>query len=218
MDINYTKQELTEMVTKYKSKYGSKILWDTILNNVRYFQANRETILKDKQLQWHVFLYYLANIESTIGLYDYDSKGPFHRIFVMFGRAYLEEKEVINTEEGRQINLAWIDQLNKYFKSGDGKAGDIDLQDENGLTYDVKNDYVIFKKAHGADFILKYRSKDGYVELHKKPTRANEGSFVSMFTEARPLADIAISLGLDPLLFDKNSSEDDIKRYLGLID
>ena len=218
MVINYTQQELAETVAKYRAKYGDKILWDTILNNVRNFQADRENILKYRQLQWHGFLYYLASIESTIGLYDYKSKGTFHRIFVMFGRAYLEEKEVIVSKEGQQIKLEWIDPLNQYFKSGDGKPGDIDLQDENGITYDVKNDSVNFKKAHTADFILKYRSLDGYVELHQRPTAEKPATFVTMFTLGRPLATIASDLGLNPLLFNKHSSEEDIQRYLGLID
>ena len=38
--------------------------------------------------------------------------------------------------------LITLQNDNMYFKEGDGQKGDIDLQDVNGLTYDVKNDYV----------------------------------------------------------------------------
>ena len=97
------------------------------------------------------------------------------------------------------------------------QKGDIDLHDPNGITYDVKNDYINFDKAHTADFLLKYRSNDGVVELHHQPTVEESGSFVCVFAECRPLEKIAESLYLDPLLFDKQSSEKMIKEYLGLI-
>lgn len=218
INITYTPEELAAIVARYGAKYGSRVQWEVILQNVRTFVENRDQILTDSLVQWHGFLYYLSSIEKTIGLFNYESKGPFHRIFVMFGRAYLEEKEIIDSGAGREMRLHWIQDDNMYFKEGDGKKGDIDLQDVNGLTYDVKNDYVDFTKAHGADFLLKYRSSDGWVELHKKPAAEGLGSFVAPFAACRPLDKIAISRGLDPLLFNKGSSEEDIERYLGLID
>ena len=160
----------------------------------------------------------MSSIEKTIGLFGYTSKGSFHRIFVKFGRAYLEEKEIIDSAAGQEMRMHWIQNDNMYFKEGDGQKGDIDLQDVNGLTYDVKNDYVNFTKAHGADFLLKYRSLDGLVELHKKPAAEGLGSYVAPFAACRPLNKIVISRGLNPLLFDKDSSEEEIERYLGLID
>ena len=77
----------------------------------------------------------------------------------------MEEKEVINSKEGKDAGFSWIYDSSRYFKCGDGKKGDIDLHDPNGITYDVKNDYINFDKAHTADFLLKYRSYDGIVEL-----------------------------------------------------
>jgi hypothetical protein len=137
----------------------------------------------------------------------------------MFGRAYLEEKEVINSVEGKNTGLDWIYDSSRYFKCGDGKKGDIDLQDLNKLTYDVKNDYVNFEKAHAADFLLKYCSYNGQVELHKQPKTPNSGSFVCTFASCRPLAKIAQEdFTIDPILFNKHSSEEDIEKYLGLID
>lgn len=219
MAIQYTQTELEEVVARYKAKYGDRVSWEIILNNIRVFRDNREAILNTPKdcLAWHGFLYYLAWIESTIGLYGYTKKGTFHRIFVMFGRAYLEEKEVINSKEGKDAGFSWIYDSSRYFKCGDGKKGDIDLHDPNGITYDVKNDYINFDKAHTADFLLKYRSNDGVVELHHQPTVEEAGSFVCVFAECRPLEKIAESLYLDPLLFDKQSSEKMIKEYLGLI-
>ena len=215
----YTEQELKNMIEYYKQKYQNQIAWFTIFDNIRTFVKNRETILSNPQscLAWHGFLYYLAWIESTIGLYDYTSKGIFHRIFVKFGRAYLEEKEVCDLTAGTKTPLSWIFESSRYFKAGDGKLGDIDLQDGNGVTYDVKNDSINFKKAHTANFLLKYDSQSGYVELHQRPQLSNSGTYIGTLIKGRPLAEIAESLGLDPLLFDKHSTEEMIENYLGFI-
>lgn len=228
INITYTSEELAAIVAQYRVKYGSRIQWEVILQNVKTFVENRDQILTNSLVQWHGFLHYLSSIEKTIGLFGYASKGSFHRIFVKFGRAYLEEKEIIDSDAGQEMRMHWIQNDNMYFKEGDGQKGDIDLQDANGLTYDVKNDYinfydikndyVNFAKAHGADFLLKYRSLDGWVELHKKPAAEGLGSYVAAFAACRPLNKIAISRGLNPLLFDKDSSEEEIERYLGLID
>jgi hypothetical protein len=218
MTMTYTTQNLNRMIAAYKVKYRGKVLWDTIFENIKIFKQNQEAILADpkKCLQWHGFLQYLAEIESTIGLYGYESKGQFHRIFVNFGRAYLEEEEVQKSEKGKELNLKWISEDSKYFRVGDGKKGDIDLQDLNGLTYDVKNDYVNFEKAHGANFLLKYSSLYGTVELHKAPEDPTRGSFIETFDYCRPVADIAAARELDPLLFNKYSTEEKIRQYLGL--
>jgi hypothetical protein len=215
----YTEQELKNMIEYYKQKYQNQVAWTTIFDNIRTFVENRETILSNPQscLEWQGFLYYLAWIESTIGLYDYTSKGIFHRIFVMFGRAYLEEKEVCELTADTKNPLNWIFDESRYFKAGDGKPGDIDLQDGNRVTYDVKNDYINFKKAHTADFLLKYDSQSGCVELHQRPQLPNSGTYVSTLVIGRPLAKIAESLGLDPLLFNKHSTEEMIENYLGFI-
>ena len=220
MVITYTKQDLKKAIDSYRAKYGERVSWEVILNNIKVFKDNQEAILNTPNacLSWHGFLHYLAEIESTIGLYSYTSKGTFYRIFVMFGRAYLEEKETIESNKGKELQLEWIFESSKYFKKGDGKKGDIDLHDLNGLTYDVKNDYVNFEKAHDADFLLKYRSLDGIVELHTTPTNPAQGSFIKVFEQCRPVAELVISYGLDPLLFNKESSEEDIEKYLGLID
>jgi hypothetical protein len=217
--LTYTLQELEAAVNRYKTKYGDRILWERILTNVHYFVHHRDTVLSDPRmcLEWQGFLRYLAWIESTIGLYGYTSKGTFHRVFVMFGRAYLEEKEVCETTAGTDKALEWIFESSRYFKTGDGKPGDIDLQDVNGVTYDVKNDSINFEKAHTADFLLKYVSSSGSVELHQRPKNPVGGSYVCAFTQGRPLADIAQDLGLDPLLFNKYSTEEMIEDYLGFI-
>jgi hypothetical protein len=135
----------------------------------------------------------------------------------MFGRAYLEEKEVCELTADTKTPLNWIFDESRYFKAGDGKPGDIDLRDDNGVTYDVKNDSIDFKKAHTADFLLKYDSQSGCVELHQRPQLSNSGTYVSTLVIGRPLAKIAESLGLDPLLFNKHSTEEMIENYLGFI-
>ena len=84
------------------------------------------------------------------------------------------------------------------------------------VTYDVKNDYVNFEKAHNANFLLKYSSLYGTVELHKAPENPMCGSFVEIFDYCRPVAELAQSRELDPLLFDKQSTEEQIREYLGL--
>lgn len=218
INITYTPEELAVVTARYRAKYGPRIQWEVILQNVKTFIENRDQILTNSLVQWHGFLHYLSGIEKTIGLFGYASKGSFHRIFVKFGRAYLEEKEIIDSDAGKEMRMHWVQDDNMYFKEGDGKKGDIDLQDVNGLTYDVKNDYIDFTKAHGADSLLKYRSSDGWVELHKKPAAEGLGSYVAAFAACRPLNKIVISRGLNPLLFDKDSSEEEIERYLGLID
>lgn len=218
MIINYTQQDLDHMISIYAAKYKGKILWDTILTNIKTFKENQDIILADQEgcLQWHGFLHYLGYIESTIGLYGYTPKGKFHRIFVNFGRAYLEEEEVQQSNKGKKLNLKWIFEDSKYFRAGDGKKSDIDLKDLTGLTYDVKNDFVNFDKAHDANFLLKYRSLDGIVELHASSDNLMKGSFIETFDYCRPVAELAQSRGLAPLLFDKHSTEEQIREYLGL--
>lgn len=217
--LTYSLQELEATVNRYKTKYGDRILWERILDNVRYFVQHRDAVLSDSKmyLEWQGFLRYLAWIESTIGLYGYTSKGTFHRVFVMFGRAYLEEKEVCEKTAGTDKALDWIFESSRYFKAGDGKPGDIDLQDVNGVTYDVKNDSINFEKAHTADFLLKYDSFSGSVELHQRPKNPVGGSYVCVFTQGRPLTKIVQDLELDPLLFNKHSTEEMIEEYLGFI-
>lgn len=221
MKQRYTQQELEEAVNFYKFKYGNKIAWDTIFNNVKYFVQNREAILADYMqcLSWYGFLYYLAWIESTIGLYRYTKIGTFHRIFVMFGRALLEEREVITVTKQGVLPLTWISEDNAFFKTGDGKKGDIDLEDPYHVTYDVKNDQIDFSASHTADFLIKYRSYDGYIEVHKQPETPKEQSFVRFLNNGEPaktLKELADALNLDPLLFNKHSSENEIRQYLGL--
>jgi hypothetical protein len=139
----------------------------------------------------------------------------------MFGRAYLEEGETISTPAAKARGMRWLHESSKYFRSGDGESGDIDLVDQNGVVYDVKNDYIDFKRSHKrADRVFgglfKYRSKDGVIEHHVEPEDHTKGSFKGIFDIGRPVAQIAIDLGLDPLLFDKTSTEDTICAYLGL--
>jgi hypothetical protein len=219
MAIIHNLQEINKVVAEYQARYGTKILWEIILQKVKTFINNRQAILENPEayIDWQGFLRYLAWIESTIGLYGYTKKGIFHRIFVMFGRAYLEEKEVCELTAATKTPLSWIFDESRYFKAGDGKKGDIDLQDANGVTYDVKNDSIDFKKAHTANFLLKYDSQSGCVELHQRPQLPNSGTYVTTLVEGRPLAEIAESLGLDPLLFNKHSTEEMIENYLGFI-
>jgi hypothetical protein len=163
----------------------------------------------------------MANMEESIGLFGYKKVGTFHRIFTMFGRAYLEEGETISTSAAKAIGMRWLHESSKCFRSGDGEAGDIDLVDQNGVEYDVKNDYIDFKRSHKrADRVFgglfKYRSKDGVIEHHIEPEDSTKGSFKGIFDIGRPVAQMAIDLGLDPLLFDKASTEDTIRAYLGL--
>jgi len=219
MNLPYTKEQLQAKINSYRKKYGTSIAWDTILTNVKTFLDSRDYILTFELLNWHGFLGYLSSIEQTIDLFGYVSKGTFHRIFVMFGRAFLEEQEILSTKEATKIGLRWIfPEESQCFKAGNGKPGDIDFEDRAGNTYDVKNDFVSFEKAHKADFILRYNSRTGYVEKHEKPEIESQGSYQGTFCVGRPLADLAAEYGLDLILFDKNSSEEDIERYLGLID
>lgn len=211
--------EITQAAERYVKKYGDSINWEILLQNVRKFVEDRNYYLTFERANWFGFLLFLSNIEKTIGLFGYSSKGTFHRIFTMFGRAYLEELAVIVSDKGKSMGMEWIHpNTSKTFHAGDGKPGDIDLKDRNGITYDVKNDQIDFDKAHDADYLLKYRSLDGYVELHKRPTEEGQGSFIEIFAECPPLAYLAEVYGLDQLLFNKRSSEEDIERYLGLID
>lgn len=217
MEDNFSTSNLDYIISRYKAKYNGRVLWETILNNIKTFKLNEEAILNNPKLcmEWQGFLRYLIEIEESIGLYGYTRKGHLHRVFVMFGRAYLEEKEVITVTEDTDKALTWIFPDSQYFKSGDGQKGDIDLHDRNNITYDVKNDSINFDKAHEADFLLKYRSWDGGIELHQRPKFEGSGSFIELFASGRPLAELAASYDLDPLLFDKNSTEDMIKNYLG---
>ena len=217
--IAYTAQELQSMIDYYKHRYGDRVEWEVIFQNIKTFQENRRAILTNSEacLAWQGFLHYLIWIESTIGLFGYKSKGSLHRVFVKFGRAYLEEKDVIRVTAGTDKELTWIFDSSRFFKAGNGKKGDIDLHDAMGVTYDVKNDSISFDRAHDANFLLKYRSLDGVVELHKHPDTSTGGSYIDVYAECTPVAKMAQNLGLDPLLFDKHSSEDLIKNYLGFI-
>ncbi|MBP5470530.1 MAG: hypothetical protein J6Z11_14945 [Candidatus Riflebacteria bacterium] len=215
---NYLDEDVEKAFEHYLRIYKTKIPWETILLKVLHFVKNREHILAFDYADWLGFLFYLGATEKTIGLFGYTSKGIFHRIFTMFGRAYLEEKYTIHTKRGKEIGLRWEFPDSEYFKGGEGKVGDIDLVDDKGIHYDVKNDYAYLDRAHNADYLLVFKSSTGIIELHEKPTDPTKGSYIEIFDETIPLDKIVKEdYGLDPLLFDKNSSEEDIERYLGYL-
>lgn len=227
MNLCYTDDQLKSKINYYEQKYYNsesgriEISWKTILDNVKLYRESVAASIPMDMLSWRGFLGCMANMEESIGLFGYKKVGTFHRIFTMFGRAYLEESETISTPAAKAKNMHWLHESSKYFRSGDGEPGDIDLVDQNDVVYDVKNDYIDFKRAHKqTDLVfgglLKYRSKDGVIEHHVESEDPSKGSFKGIFDVGRPVAQMAIDLGLDPLLFDKKSTEEMIRNYLGL--
>ena len=216
MNINFTEEDLKAVFNYYKQKYSNAVDWKIILANVYDFKQHEQEIKNDPQLflEWCGFLYYLAHIEGTIGLFGYTSKGIFHRIFTMFGRAFLEEAEVKESPEGKKLGMKWYKDSSKYFHTGNGESDDVDIVDENGIFYDVKNNNPIFNKAHIAQNLLAYNYYSGQVGKFDVKTQ----KFIDVFANLAPVKDIAKRYGLDDLLFNYNSSEEDIERYLGLID
>jgi len=212
----FTQEDRNAIFNYYRQKYGNAVKWQTILANVCDFKQHEQEIKNDPQLflEWYGFLYYLAHIEGTIGLFGYTSKGIFHRIFTMFGRAFLEEAEVKDSPEGKELGMKWYKDNSAYFHTGNGDPDDVDIVDKNGILYDVKNNNPIFNKAHIAQNLLAYNYYSGQVGKFDVKTQ----KFIDIFATLASVKDIAKRYGLDELLFNYDSSEEDIERYLGLID
>ena len=140
-----------------------KILWEEIFLTIAYFNKNREEILSNEAefLNWKEYLEKLKEIEMSIPTYEYylsgvdDHSNWLVRIFRLFGRAFLEELEVKNSNKGKEINLQWIDENSAYFHSGEGKPI-ADFKDMNNDTYDVKHNSFDTSHAHNAKYIINY--------------------------------------------------------------
>lgn len=138
-----------------------KIPWREIFLSVAYFKKNRDAVLRDNLTDWKEYLEKLKNIEKTIPTYEYYSTGVddhsnwLVRIFKLFGRAYLEEYEVKNSNRGKELELRWIDSNSEYFHSGEGRpiADFVDKYDE---TYDVKHNSFDLCHAHNAKYLINY--------------------------------------------------------------